>query len=280
MIADLMSGEIDVGILWGPMAGFLAKKANPPLHVAPLVKETGGPATGVSYRHGGARARPELEAAAQPADPGEPACHQQDPPGLWRSVARRKRSADRRGDAQRKRHEGSARGPVPRLHFRSSRLCPRRKDHTRAGRIPDGRLPCAGSRDASAARACLPPPKPSESGKRRHRRIYRRHAARAKTANSARRARSGETSRDSTFPAACGCRTPATESWRRRRKTICGAGSSARRRATLPTLVVIYCLADCWMSWNAAKRILAYGYSNVAWYPEGTDGWERTGLAC
>jgi len=38
-------------------------------------------------------------------------------------------------------------------------------------------------------------------------------------------------------------------------------------------LLVIYCLKDCWMSWNAAKRILAMGYVNVAWYPEGTDGW-------
>lgn len=43
-------------------------------------------------------------------------------------------------------------------------------------------------------------------------------------------------------------------------------------------LLVIYCQADCWMSWNAAKRTLTYGYSNVAWYPEGTDGWERAGL--
>src|SRR5215475_43394 len=37
--------------------------------------------------------------------------------------------------------------------------------------------------------------------------------------------------------------------------------------------LVIYCLRDCWMSWNAAKRVLALGYANVAWYPEGTDGW-------
>jgi len=44
------------------------------------------------------------------------------------------------------------------------------------------------------------------------------------------------------------------------------------------TLLVIYCQADCWMSWNAAKRVLSYGYSNVAWYPEGTDGWERADL--
>jgi PQQ-dependent catabolism-associated CXXCW motif protein len=37
--------------------------------------------------------------------------------------------------------------------------------------------------------------------------------------------------------------------------------------------LVLYCLADCWMSWNAAKRALSLGYSDVAWYPEGTDGW-------
>ena len=38
-------------------------------------------------------------------------------------------------------------------------------------------------------------------------------------------------------------------------------------------MLVLYCLADCWMSWNAAKRARALGYSNVVWYPEGTDGW-------
>jgi PQQ-dependent catabolism-associated CXXCW motif protein len=43
-------------------------------------------------------------------------------------------------------------------------------------------------------------------------------------------------------------------------------------------LLVIYCQENCWMSWNAAKRTLSYGYSNVAWYPEGTDGWERANL--
>jgi ABC-type amino acid transport substrate-binding protein len=43
MVKDLKSGEIDVGILWGPMAGYYAKEADPPLHVTPLVKETSGP---------------------------------------------------------------------------------------------------------------------------------------------------------------------------------------------------------------------------------------------
>ena len=43
MIGDLVSGTIDAGILWGPMAGFYAKRASPQLHVTPLVKETTGP---------------------------------------------------------------------------------------------------------------------------------------------------------------------------------------------------------------------------------------------
>jgi rhodanese-related sulfurtransferase len=32
------------------------------------------------------------------------------------------------------------------------------------------------------------------------------------------------------------------------------------------------------MSWNAAKRALTYGYSNISWYPLGSDGWEQAGL--
>jgi PQQ-dependent catabolism-associated CXXCW motif protein len=42
--------------------------------------------------------------------------------------------------------------------------------------------------------------------------------------------------------------------------------------------LVFYCLADCWMSWNAAKRAMGYGYARVHWYPEGTDGWAAAGL--
>jgi PQQ-dependent catabolism-associated CXXCW motif protein len=43
-------------------------------------------------------------------------------------------------------------------------------------------------------------------------------------------------------------------------------------------LIVVYCLAECWMSWNAAKRALTMGHTNVAWYPQGTSGWEAAGL--
>ena len=43
MIDDLTAGRIDAAILWGPLAGFYARKTTPPLHVSLLVKETTGP---------------------------------------------------------------------------------------------------------------------------------------------------------------------------------------------------------------------------------------------
>lgn len=43
LVDDVVSGQVDVGVLWGPMAGYYAKRANPPLVVVPLTKEVGGP---------------------------------------------------------------------------------------------------------------------------------------------------------------------------------------------------------------------------------------------
>jgi PQQ-dependent catabolism-associated CXXCW motif protein len=42
--------------------------------------------------------------------------------------------------------------------------------------------------------------------------------------------------------------------------------------------ILFYCMTDCWMSWNAAKRALGWGYTSVLWYPLGADGWEQAGL--
>ena len=50
MIKDLESGEIDVAILWGPIAGYYAKDESRKLSVAPLTKEQGGPR--LAYRIG------------------------------------------------------------------------------------------------------------------------------------------------------------------------------------------------------------------------------------
>jgi quinoprotein dehydrogenase-associated probable ABC transporter substrate-binding protein len=43
MMKDLAAGDIDVGVLWGPMAGYYGKRADPPMTVVPLVKESSGP---------------------------------------------------------------------------------------------------------------------------------------------------------------------------------------------------------------------------------------------
>jgi quinoprotein dehydrogenase-associated probable ABC transporter substrate-binding protein len=43
MMKDLAEGGIDAGVLWGPMAGYYAKRANPPLNVVPLTREAGAP---------------------------------------------------------------------------------------------------------------------------------------------------------------------------------------------------------------------------------------------
>jgi quinoprotein dehydrogenase-associated probable ABC transporter substrate-binding protein len=48
MINDIQSGDIDAGVLWGPIAGYFAPKGGDKLVVAPLLKETGS--TRMAYR--------------------------------------------------------------------------------------------------------------------------------------------------------------------------------------------------------------------------------------
>lgn len=43
MVDDLAAGEIDVALLWGPIAGYHAKRSNAAFDLVPLVHEDGGP---------------------------------------------------------------------------------------------------------------------------------------------------------------------------------------------------------------------------------------------
>ena len=63
---------------------------------------------------------------------------------------------------------------------------------------------------------------------------------------------------------------PVTEAWFREHMLRLTDGDAAKP-------VVIYCLADCWMSYNAAKRLAAWGYTNILWYRDGTTAWEKAG---
>ena len=50
MVRDLKQGDIDVGILWGPMAGYFLRDEKAAFRVVPLLKDSGGPR--LSYRIG------------------------------------------------------------------------------------------------------------------------------------------------------------------------------------------------------------------------------------
>lgn len=65
--------------------------------------------------------------------------------------------------------------------------------------------------------------------------------------------------------------TPAQQAWFHERLHQVTGGS---RTAGL----MFYCVIDCWMSWNAAKRAVSWGYRRVYWYPDGSDGWGFAGL--
>jgi mxaJ protein len=45
MIDEIASGELDAGLLWGPVGGYYAQRADVPLKLVPLVKENAGPTT-------------------------------------------------------------------------------------------------------------------------------------------------------------------------------------------------------------------------------------------
>jgi sulfur-oxidizing protein SoxY len=42
--------------------------------------------------------------------------------------------------------------------------------------------------------------------------------------------------------------------------------------------IVVYCHERCWLSWNAAKRAIRYGYRRVYWFPDGIEGWRAAGF--
>ncbi len=43
MLGEISEGKLDVGLLWGPIGGYFAKKASPELAVVPLINEKVGP---------------------------------------------------------------------------------------------------------------------------------------------------------------------------------------------------------------------------------------------
>ncbi len=63
---------------------------------------------------------------------------------------------------------------------------------------------------------------------------------------------------------------PRFAAWFRTRLAALTGGNRAKR-------IVVYCHPSCWMSWNAARRVINDGYLKVFWYPDGVEGWETAG---
>lgn len=43
--------------------------------------------------------------------------------------------------------------------------------------------------------------------------------------------------------------------------------------------LVVFCVSDCWMSWNASQHMAGLGYRSIHWFALGTDGWLEDGGA-
>ncbi len=67
-----------------------------------------------------------------------------------------------------------------------------------------------------------------------------------------------------------GAISPALDEWFRARLVAITGGNVGKA-------IAFYCKADCWMSWNAAKRAIQYGYRNVLWFPGGAEAWLAAG---
>ncbi len=39
--------------------------------------------------------------------------------------------------------------------------------------------------------------------------------------------------------------------------------------------IILFCRTDCWMGWNAARRLAIEGFPDVWWLAEGVEGWRH-----
>lgn len=53
--------------------------------------------------------------------------------------------------------------------------------------------------------------------------------------------------------------------------------SNVSDRAQAGDPIVVFCIDSCWMGWNATQHLANAGYSNVHWFPQGTDHWGQAG---
>jgi quinoprotein dehydrogenase-associated probable ABC transporter substrate-binding protein/PQQ-dependent catabolism-associated CXXCW motif protein len=255
LVEDVAAGEVDVGVLWGPIAGYWATRQSAPLEVVPLIAESPGSRLDFRITMGLRRNEPEWkrilndfiaerqdEIQAILLDYGVPLLDRQ---GQLIEAAAGKRQG--------------ALEPVPEPEgFRTEAYrAPVPATLRGATTVDTAELRGLLQTEAPVLIDVLPAPRPPAD--RDGARIWR-PTPRANIPGSVWLPNVGYGELPAEFASYF--------------EVNLARLSEGDRKRTL----VFYCQADCWMSWNAAKRAIRSGYSNVVWYPDGTDGWAAAGL--
>ncbi len=94
IVADVAAGRIEVGVLWGPIAGYWASRQEQALAVVPLSSEAKGERLDFRITMGLRRNEPQLGGAPERLPRREAGGDREDPARLRRAAAGRARSAD------------------------------------------------------------------------------------------------------------------------------------------------------------------------------------------
>jgi quinoprotein dehydrogenase-associated probable ABC transporter substrate-binding protein/PQQ-dependent catabolism-associated CXXCW motif protein len=255
MVEDVAAGEIDVGVLWGPIAGYWAKQQSVPLEVVPITGETVGARLDFRITMGLRRNEPEwkrvlndfiaehnAEIQAILLDYGVPLLDEQGRPIK---------------DAAKTRQGALESVPEPAGFCMADYGSPVPATLRGAATVTTAQLQALLERQSLVLIDVLPAPRPPAD--RAGARIWR-DKEHANIPGSIWLPNVGH-----------GELAPEFETYFQHNLARLTGGDLARQ-------LVFYCQADCWMSWNAAKRALENGYRNVVWYPEGTEGWQAAGL--
>jgi quinoprotein dehydrogenase-associated probable ABC transporter substrate-binding protein/PQQ-dependent catabolism-associated CXXCW motif protein len=255
MVEDVAAGELDVGVLWGPIAGYWAKQQSVPMAVVPLAGENPGARMDFRITMGLRRNEPEWKGilneflAEHKAEIQEILLDYGVP-----LLDERGRPIEAAAAIQRGALESVPEPPGFRM---AEYRAPVPATLQGATTVTTSELQALLAEEAPVLIDVLPAPRPPAD--RAGARIWR-DAPRANIPGSVWLPNVGYGELAAEFA-----------TWFETSLARLSGGDRARR-------LVFYCQAECWMSWNAAKRALALGYQNVVWYPEGTDGWAAAGL--
>ena len=257
MVEDLAAGEIDVGLLWGPMGGYWAQKQSVPIRILPLETAAEGVRLDFRITMGLRRGEPEWEdrlnaflAEHGPeiqkilVEYGVPLLDEQG----------RLISPEVEGGEEKK---AEAAVVEPAGYRMSDYRSPTPRTLTGARTVSTAELEELIAAERPVVIDVLPAPR----------------APKNRPEGSLWRPEPRDNIPGSVWLPNVGYGELSDEFERYFRDELARLTAGESDRA-----LVFYCQADCWMSWNAARRALAYGYETVVWYPEGTDGWQAAGL--